>query len=591
MSRQAPKRARALRLRVLVALAAGFAAAVSAQPLRVAPEPATARVERAPVTARHFIVATANPLATRAGYDILRAGGNAADAAIAVQLVLGLVEPQSSGLGGGAFLLYHDARTRRLVAYDGRETAPAAAMPTRFLDANGKPLAFYDAVVGGRSVGVPGTVKLLEAVHRRHGRLPWQRLFERAIALAENGFPISPRLHALVADEAHWSPRAREYFLMPDGRPRPVGALLRNPAYARTLRTLAAHGAGAFYAGPIADDVVATANGATRNPGDLSHADLAAYRVKVREPVCDGYRGYRVCGMPLPSSGGLTVLQTLRMLEPYDVAAMGPATFWSVHFVSEAERLAYADRGVYMADPDFFRPPAGLLDDAYLRARSRLIAVDRSMGVAPPGDPARHATRPREVAFGQDAAAEFPSTSQVVIVDRDGNAVSMTTTIEDGFGSRLMTEGGFLLNNELTDFSFVPAADGKPVANRVEPGKRPRSSMAPTIAYDRAGRVAIVTGSPGGSAIIEYVVKTLVAIIDWKLDPQAAAALANFGSRNGPTELEAGTPVAALAPKLEALGHTIRIGPQTSGVQTIVRLPRGLVGGADPRREGVVMGD
>jgi gamma-glutamyltranspeptidase/glutathione hydrolase len=580
-----------LRPRILVALAAWLAATLHAQPLPVAPERATARVERTPVAARHFLVATANPLATRAGYDILRAGGNAADAAIAVQLVLGLVEPQSSGLGGGAFLLYHDAKTRRLIAYDGRETAPAAATPERFLDANGKPLAFYDAVVGGRSVGVPGTVRLLEAVHRRHGRLPWPRLFERTIALAENGFPISPRLFALVAAETHWSPRAREYFLAADGKPRPAGTSLRNPAYARTLRVLAARGAQAFYAGPIADDIVATANGATRNPGDLSRADLAAYRVKVREPVCDGYRGYRVCGMPLPSSGGLTVLSTLKMLEPYDVAAMGAASFWSAHFVSEAERLAYADRDVYMADPDFVRPPAGLLGDAYLRARSRLIAVDRSMGVAQPGDPVRHAARADEVAFGRDAAAEFPSTSQVTIVDRDGNAVSMTTTIEDGFGSRLMTQGGFLLNNELTDFSFVPTADGKPVANRVEPGKRPRSSMAPTIAYDGAGRVAIVTGSPGGSAIIEYVVKTLVAIIDWKLDPQAAAALANFGSRNGPTELEAGTPMVALAPKLAALGHAIRIGPQTSGVQTIVRTSRGLVGGADPRREGVVMGD
>ena len=580
-----------MRRRVLVALAACLAAAVHAQPLPVAPERATPRVERTPVAARHFLVATANPLATRAGYDILRAGGNAADAAIAVQLVLGLVEPQSSGLGGGAFLLYHDAKTRRLIAYDGRETAPAAATPERFLDANGKPLAFYEAVVGGRSVGVPGTVKLLEAVHRRHGRLPWPRLFERAIALAENGFPISPRLFALVAAETHWSPRARDYFLTSDGKPRPVGTSLRNPAYAGTLRVLAAQGADAFYTGRIADDVIATANGATRNPGDLSRADLAAYRVEVREPVCGDYRGYRICGMPLPSSGGSTVLSTLEMLEPYDVAAMGAASFWSVHFVSEAERLAYADRDVYMADPDFVRPPAGLLDPAYLRARSGLIAVDRSMGVAQPGDPARHAARADEVAFGRDAAAEFPSTSQVTIVDRDGNAVSMTTTIEDGFGSRLMSEGGFLLNNELTDFSFVPTADGKPVANRVEPGKRPRSSMAPTIAYDRAGRVAIVTGSPGGSAIIEYVVKTLIAIIDWKLDPQAAAALANFGSRKGPTELEAETPVATLAPKLAALGHATKIGPQTSGVQTIVRTPQGLVGGADPRREGVVMGD
>jgi gamma-glutamyltranspeptidase/glutathione hydrolase len=295
--------------------------------------------------------------------------------------------------------------------------------------------------------------------------------------------------------------------------------------------------------------------------------------------------------MPLPSSGGLAVLQTLGMLEPYDVAAMGPATFWSVHFTSEAERLAFADRSVYMADPAFVTPPEGLLDARYLRRRSMLISPYRSLGVATPGDPARRQASAAPMTLGRDAAADLPSTSQISIVDADGNAVSMTTTVEYAFGSRLMTEGGFLLNNELTDFSFRPLEDGKPVANRVEPGKRPRSSMAPTIAYDREGRVAIVTGSPGSSAIIDYVVKTLLAIIDWKLDPQAAAALPNFGSRNGPTELEKGTPVAALAPKLEALGHATRVIDEPSGVQTIVRTRNGWIGGADPRREGVVLGD
>ena len=570
-----------------------FAASLAhAQPLPVAPEPASGRVDRAPVTSRRHMVAAANPLAAEAGRDVLRAGGNAADAAIAMQLVLGLVEPQSSGLGGGAFLLYHDAKSRRLYAYDGRETAPAAAKPERFLGADGGPLAFYDAVVGGRSVGVPGTVKLLETVQRRHGRLPWPRLFERAIALADGGFPVSPRLHALVAAETHWSQaRARAYFVGPDGNARPVGTRLANPGYARTLRTLAAGGAAAFYAGPLADDIVRTANEAPRNPGDLTREDIARYDVKVREPVCGYYRAYRVCGMPLPSSGGITVLQILRMLEPYDVASMGPASFWSVHFASEAERLAYADRSVYMADPDFFTPPAGLLDPDYLQARSRLIATTRTLGVAAPGDPARRDARAREVAYGRDATAEFPSTSHISIVDGEGNAVSMTTTIEDGFGSRLMTEGGFLLNNELTDFSFVPADGGKPVANRVEPGKRPRSSMAPTIAYDAAGRVAIVAGSPGGSAIIGYVVKTLLAIIDWKLDPQAAAALANFGSQNGPTDLEADTAVVALEQKLRALGHATRVIEQTSGVHAIVRTHDGWIGGADPRREGIAAGD
>ena len=506
--------------------------------------------------------------------------------------MLGLVEPQSSGLGGGAFLLFHDAKARRLIAYDGRETAPAAATADRFLSADGKPLEFYDAVIGGRSVGVPGTVKLLETVHRQHGRQPWSRLFRRAIALADEGFAVSPRLHQLAAAEAHWSQaRARDYFLTVDGGAKPIGTRLRNPAYAQTLRTIAARGAKAFYAGPLADDIIRTANGSERSPGDLTRADLARYAVKVRAPVCGSYRRYRVCGMPLPSSGGLTVLQVLKMLEPYDVASMGPASFWSVHFVTEAERLAYADRSVYMADPEFFRPPPGLLDDAYLHARSLLISTNRSLVVAAPGNPVRAEALPREIAFGHDLAADFPSTSHVAIVDRDGNAVSMTTTIEDGFGSRLMTEGGFLLNNELTDFSFVPIDNGKPVANRVEPGKRPRSSMAPTIVYDHAGRVAIVAGSPGGSAIINYVVKTLLAIVDWKLDPQAAVALPNFGSRNGPTELEKDTAVAALEPKLQALGHRTRVIDQTSGIQAIARGRDGWIGGAEPRREGVVLGD
>jgi len=537
------------------------------------------------------MVAAAHPLATRAGEEILRAGGNAVDAAIAVQLVLGLVEPQSSGLGGGAFLLYHDAKHQRLVAYDGRETAPAAARPERFLDADGHPLAFLDAVASGLSVGVPGTVRLLETVHRRHGKLAWPRLFRRAIALAESGFAVSPRLHGEIAAQTRWpQQRARDYFLTPEGAPRAAGSVLRNPAYARTLRTLAREGAKAFYEGPIADDIVRTVDRAPRHPGDLTRADLAHYQARVRTPVCDGYRGYRVCGMPLPSSGGITVLQTLKMLEPYDIAAMGAASFWSVHFASEAERLAFADRDAYLADPDFVPPPEGLLDDGYLHARSLLISTRGSLGVAAPGDPARRLAVATAGSWGIGVTADFPSTSQISIVDAEGNALSMTTTIEYGFGSRLMTEGGFLLNNELTDFSFVPVDNGKPVANRVEPGKRPRSSMAPTIVYDESGAVAIVTGSPGSSAIIDYVVKTLLAIIDWRLDPQAAAALPNFGSRNGPTELEKDTPVASLAPKLAALGHDVRVIEETSGVQTIVRTRGGMVGGADPRREGTVLG-
>lgn len=506
--------------------------------------------------------------------------------------MLGLVEPQSSGLGGGAFLLYHDAGSGRAVAFDGRETAPLAATPQRFLDANGHPLEFYDAVVGGRSVGVPGTLRLLEVVHKRYGRLPWRELFGSAIDLATNGFPVSPRLHGLIAEETHFiQARARGYFLAADGTARPVGYVLKNPAYAATLRTLARQGAAAFYSGPIAADIVATVDHAPRHPGDLTLRDLARYRVIVRRPVCDRYHGFRICGMPPPSSGGIADLQILKMLEPYDVASMGVESFWSVHFISEAERLAFADRDAWIADPAFEAAPPGLLDGRYLHERSRLIRATRTLGHALPGDPRHRLALPHALAVAPEGAAEFPSTSHLVIVDRYGNAATMTTTIEAAFGSRLMTASGFLLNNELTDFSFAPTKDGKPVVNRVEPGKRPRSSMAPTIVYDRHGRLVVLAGSAGGSLIINDVVKTLIAMLDWGLDPQAAVALPNFGSENGPTGLERETAVAGLAPKLRALGHEVRLIDDPSGLQAVLRTPSGWVGGADPRREGSVEGD
>ena len=575
-------------------LAAGLLAICAVAALASAQAPGTdaapPRVHKPPTVSKRFMVAAAHPIATDAGYTILRQGGSAVDAAIAVQLVLGLVEPQNSGLGGGAFMLVHDAKRHKLIAYDGRETAPAAAKPDRFLDADGKPLAFDAAVIGGRSVGVPGTVALLAEAHKQHGRLPWAKLFDPAIVLAEQGFEVSPRLNAMVTKEERIvQPRARAYFYDFLGTPFPVGRLVKNPAYAATLRKIAAGGAKAFYEGEIAADIVATVTAGRRNPGDMTLADLANYKVKVREPVCGTYRAYRVCGMPLPSSGGPTVLQMLGMLEPYDVKAMGPATLWSIHFVSEAGRLAYADRGVYMADPDFFTAPTGLTDRGYLTERSRAIRTDVSLGRATPGTPPDIADT-KKVA-GEDHAYEFPSTSHISIIDAQGNAVAMTTTIEDNFGSRLMTEGGFLLNNELTDFSFVPIENGKPVANRIEAGKRPRSSMAPTIVYDRAGRLYMIAGSPGGSAIINYVAKTLIGVLDWRLDPQAAIALPNFGSRNGPTELESGTSAAMLEPKLRALGHETRVIELTSGLQAIVRTKSGWVGGADPRREGSVRGD
>ncbi len=571
---------------LLCALVAGLPAHAQS-----APEAKSVRSDRPPVHAQRFLAVTASPHATDAAYAILKRGGSAVDAAIAAQLVLGLVEPQSSGIGGGAFMLVHDARRSRLTAYDGRETAPAAATPDRFLNPDGTPMAFRDAVATGLAVGVPGVLRMLELAHRRHGRLAWAELFAPAIALAEGGFRVSPRLAALIASDAHLKSdsRASRYFFDAEGRPLAAGTLLANPAYAATLRAIARGGADAFYRGPIAEDIVATVRRPPSRPGDLSLADLAGYRAIEREPVCGVYRRHRVCGMPPPSSGGTTVLAILGMLEPYDVASMGAASFWSVHFVSEAGRLAYADRNAFVADPAFVDVPMGLVDPAYLRERSRAIRATATLGRAAAGEPPVRSAR--KVAHAPADAAELPSTSHLSIVDARGNAVAMTTSIEDAFGARRMTEGGYLLNNQLTDFSFEPAVGGRPVANRVEPGKRPRSSMAPTIVYDERGRVTFVVGSPGGSAIINYVAKAILAAIDWKLDPQAAVALPNFGSRNGPTELERGTPVAALTERLRALGHDVSVMPLVSGAGAILRTRDGWAGGADPRREGTARGD
>ena len=552
-----------------------------------APEAETGRVTRPMGEAQRHMVAAANPLAAEAGRAILRAGGSAVDAAVAVQLVLNLVEPQSSGIGGGAFLLHwHEAR-RSLVALDGRETAPAAAKPDRFLR-DGKPMRFAEAVVGGRSVGVPGTVKLLEEAHRRFGRLPWKQVIEPAIRLAEDGFAISPRLAGLLARETNLAkdPRAAAYFYEADGRPKAEGTVLRNPAFARTLRAIAESGATAFYEGPVAEDIVKTVTGHPANPGDIAPADLAGYRVEERAPLCGAYRVWRICGMGPPSSGALAVQQMLGILEGQDLRRMGPGAE-AAHWIAEAGRLAFADRNLDVADPAFVSvPTAGMIDAAYLRARAGLIDPVRSMGRAKAGEPPN-----RRAGLMAPSEGVENGTSHISVVDGDGNAVSMTTTIEDGFGARLMTEGGFLLNNELTDFSFVPEEDGKPVANRVEGGKRPRSSMAPTVVFDAHGRLYAVVGSPGGSQIIGYVAKTLIALLDWRMDPQAAVDFGNFGSRNGPTELEAGTEAEAWKAGLEAKGHEVRLIPMTSGIQAIVKAPEGFLGGADGRREGVAIGD
>lgn len=566
------------------------------------PEGASGYIEKPGWSAQRFMVAAANPLATDAGYQVLKAGGSALDAAIAVQMVLTLVEPQSSGIGGGAFLLHWDGGS--VDAWDGRETAPAAADEKLFLLPDGKPMAFRDAVVGGRSVGVPGSVRMLEAAHKRHGKLPWSALFQPAITLAEQGFRMSPRLNTQLKAETALrnDAQARAYFYAADGEPHAVGTLMKNPALAEVLRGIAARGSAALSAGPVAADIVRRVRGHATNPGLLTEADLAGYTAKRRESICTDWKAvWRVCGFPPPSSGHIAVMQILGLLErttpvSQPLADKLPGADW-LHTYTEAARLAYADRAQYLGDPDFVAPPAGrwtsLLDDTYLRQRAALIGRE-SMKTAKPGVPAGAAS-------ALSAQAEQPEfgTSHISIVDGDGRAIAMTTTIEDVFGARLMSDGGtgkaggFLLNNELTDFSFAPAdAEGKPIANRVQPGKRPRSSMSPMLVFDkRDGKLAMSLGSPGGAAIIHFAAKTLVGTLEWGLDAQRAIDLPNFGSFNGPTVLERGRFPAATIEALKARGHLVNEIDMTSGLQAIQRRGGGWFGGADPRREGVVMGD
>ncbi|HWP17668.1 MAG TPA: gamma-glutamyltransferase [Burkholderiaceae bacterium] len=557
------------------------------------PEAATGYIDKPGWATRRFAVAAANPLATDAGYQVLKAGGSAVDAAIAVQMVLTLVEPQSSGIGGGAFLLHWNGR--RIEAYDGRETAPAAADEQLFLKPDGTPMAFYEGVVGGRSVGVPGTLRMLELAHREHGKLPWAKLFEPAIQLAEGGFKVSPRLHGLLRTEQHLKKdeTAARYFYKPDGDPRDAGMVLRNPALAEVLREVATKGADAFYRGPIARDIVAKVQGHPTNPGKLSEQDLAAYQPKKREAMCSDWKQYRLCGFPPPSSGHIAIAQILGILEHTPAVAPlqdGLPSPDFLHHYTEAARLAFADRGQYVADPDFVAPPAGswgsLVAPEYLKQRASLIGP-QSMKQAKPGTPG-----PVRVAYAPQPAQPEYGTSHISIVDAYGNAIAMTTTIEDQFGSRQMVRG-FLLNNELTDFSFAPAdASGQPIANRVQPGKRPRSSMSPTLVFDKAGgQLVMSAGSPGGALIIHYTAKTLLATLDWGLNAQQAISLPNFGSTNGPTLLENKRFPAETLEALKARGHEIREMDMTSGLQAIQRTATGWFGGADPRREGIVMGD
>jgi gamma-glutamyltranspeptidase / glutathione hydrolase len=534
------------------------------------------------------MVVAANPFASQVGLDILNAGGSAADAAIAVQLMLNLVEPQSSGIGGGAFALWFDGEKQLLTTFDGRETAPMSATAELFLKDDGEPLKFYDAVVGGLSVGTPGTLALLKRLHENYGELAWGDLFAPTIRLARDGFPLSPRLYSLLewdADRLSKDPMAGSLYFS-DGVALPVGTLVKNPAFADTLELIAKNGSDAFYSGQLADDIITAVSNHPTNPGVLGLSDLAAYQVIERHPVCGTYRTKSICGMGPPSSGGLTVAQILGMLQHFDLSE---ASVQSFHLLAEASRLAFADRGLYMADADFVLVPSeGLLDPEYLKRRASLINVSKaSEESAKPGVP----PGPKESfqKLHSDESIELPSTSHFSIVDANGNALSMTTTIENGFGSRIMV-GGFLLNNELTDFSFRAEKSGKLVANRVQPGKRPRSSMAPTIILNPDGSLHSLLGSPGGSRIIGYVTQAVIALLDWDMTPQEAASMGHIINRNWVTELEEGSSMMNHQQQLEALGHTVKAYNHTSGLHIIKVIEQGLVGGADPRREGQVLG-
>ncbi|GGC02926.1 gamma-glutamyltransferase [Pseudoduganella buxea] len=580
-------------------LAVSLAAPAWAQETRqAAPEIATGYAEKSGWTAEKFMVAAANPLATEAGYRMLKQGGSAVDAAVATQMVLTLVEPQSSGIGGGAFLMLFDGKTVR--SYDGRETAPMAATERLFLGEDGRPVSRETGIVGGRSTGAPGVLRMLEMAHRQHGKLPWATLFGPAIELAEGGFKVSPRLNALLRYDQKRLTRdsvAAAYFYDAAGQPRPVGYLLKNPALAQVLREVARGGADAFYKGRIARDIAAKVANHPTNPGLLTARDIAGYQAKERDPVCSDYRKWKVCGAPPPSSGGIAIAEMLGILESTAIGAHPPVAgvpdAQAVHLFTEAGRLAYADRNRYVADTDFVPLPgrgvAALIDKRYLAQRAALIGT-QSMGSARAGTP-----QGMQVAWGRDTALDKPSTSHLVAVDQYGNGLSMTTSVEDAFGSRQMVDG-FMLNNQLTDFSFDAADENGPIANRVQPGKRPRSAMSPTLVFDKAsGKLVLATGSPGGSAIINYVAKVLVGTLDWNLDVQQAISLPNFGSRNGPTELEAGRFPEAVVQQLRARGHEVRQFDQNSGLQGIQRIVRNgrdaWFGGADPRREGIVRGE
>lgn len=583
----AQKQERGKRLNVARILLPLVALASCAAP--AAPPVTTARPEAASQTtvAPQAMVSAAHPLAAEAGRWVLAKGGSAADAAIATMLALTIVEPQSSGIGGGGFLVYHDAETNRTVTIDGRETAPKAATPALFLGPDGKPMPFSAAVSGGKSAGVPGNFRLAEQMHARFGKLPWATLFEPAIRLAEEGFAINAMLHRALSRRRETlleSPQARALFFDASGQPKPVGTIVRNPEFAALLRQVAKHGAHTYYEGAPARNIVATVTGAARNPSGMTLADIKAYQAKERPPVCGNYRVYRICGMGPPSSGGIAVFAILKMLEGHDLAALGPKDVRAWHLIAESERLAYADREVYVADPDFVTVPvAGLIDEGYLAERAKLIRLDRAMPSVSAGTP----PGAQRLAAANDN--EVPSTSHFAVIDAQGDVASLTSTIEGPFGNQMMVDGYFL-NNELTDFTFAPEVNGVPVANRVEGGKRPRSSMSPTIVYDRQGRVVLAIGAAGGPTIIAQVAKALIGVLDWKLPVQDAIALPNIMGVGNNVRVEQGTALEAMAPELRALGHNIVVVPVGGKLNGIERVEGGWRGAADPRSEGRAVG-
>jgi gamma-glutamyltranspeptidase/glutathione hydrolase len=529
-------------------------------------------------------------LATQAGYEVLKKGGSAIDAAIAVQMVLTLVEPQSSGIGGGAFLLYFDHETEQAYAYDGRETAPAAVDEKLFLDKDGKPRDFFEAHVGGLAVGVPGVLKMLKLAHEKHGKLAWQSLFESAIDLSKNGFKISPRLHRFIKEakaDLKLFPNSQDYFFKNDGSAKEAGTVLKNQKLAQTFREIATTGIDVFYLGSVAKDMVAAVQHAPKNPGFLSLKDLENYQPKIREPLCSFFREHTLCGMPPPSSGGIAVLQIFGILENFNFSSEKFMSLRALHYFIEASKLAFADRNLYVADADFVKVPVeDLIDKKYLKNRASLIEKNKSLGVAQPG-----IITPQVSEWISQKPDDVPATSHISVVDAEGNAVSMTTSVEYFFGSKMMVDG-FMLNNQLTDFSFVPEENGKKIANRVEPGKRPRSSMAPFLVFDVKTREFIMAiGSPGGSRIIDYVARALFGILDFHLGVQDVMKYPNVINMNGPTELEEGFEWSHLKAQLEGMGHEVKVAPIESGLHGIYKSENGYCGGADPRREGVVLGE